>query len=353
MTRQSDFPLTRNPETVRDNAVRSFTRAALCVGLAKLEKSNTNVVARRFADDRNVDLILRAAVSPASTTNTTALTQIAQAFLDALVPASAGADLLNRSIELNFAGAAQISVPGIALPTATWVAEGAPIPVVKAPTTPGVSLSPRKLATIAVLTGEMMRSSNAETMVRQVLLESLGPALDAALFSTTAGTAAQPAGLLNGITPLTPSTGGTGANKTDAMNDDLQAIAKALGPVAGNGNIVLAAAPAQAGALVTRLVRTPEWAIMMSSAIPDKTCIGIATAAVVSATDGVPAIEASSQTEIHFDTQPAEIVDVGGVRASPVGSIFQTDEVALKLRWPISWALRDARGVAWMNSVTW
>jgi hypothetical protein len=49
----------------------------------------------------------------------------------------------------------------------------------------------------------------------------------------------------------------------------------------------------------------------------------------------------------------AEVVDVGGVRASPVGSTYQTDSVALRLRWPISWALRDARGISWMTGVNW
>jgi hypothetical protein len=39
--------------------------------------------------------------------------------------------------------------------------------------------------------------------------------------------------------------------------------------------------------------------------------------------------------------------------ARPVGSVFQTDEVALRMRWPISWALRDARGVAFMTAVNW
>jgi hypothetical protein len=27
--------------------------------------------------------------------------------------------------------------------------------------------------------------------------------------------------------------------------------------------------------------------------------------------------------------------------------LFQTDSIALKMRWPVTWALRDPRGVAW------
>jgi hypothetical protein len=46
-------------------------------------------------------------------------------------------------------------------------------------------------------------------------------------------------------------------------------------------------------------------------------------------------------------------VTSGGTVATPVGSMFQTDSVALKLRWPISWALRTSNAVAWIANVNW
>jgi hypothetical protein len=107
---------------------------------------------------------------------------------------------------LSFDGAAQISVPGIALPTTVFITEGQPIPAVTAPTNSGATLVPYKLATITSLTGEMLRNSNAESLVRQVLLESVGPAVDKVIFGTAAAGAAPP-GLLNGIAALTPATG--------------------------------------------------------------------------------------------------------------------------------------------------
>jgi hypothetical protein len=48
-----------------------------------------------------------------------------------------------------------------------------------------------------------------------------------------------------------------------------------------------------------------------------------------------------------------ELVDIGGVFARPVASLYQSDSVALRLRWPISWILRDVRGVSWMQNVNW
>jgi hypothetical protein len=45
-----------------------------------------------------------------------------------------------------------------------------------------VSLAPRKLPTIVALTGELIASSNAETLVSDALTCSVGLALDGCLF---------------------------------------------------------------------------------------------------------------------------------------------------------------------------
>ena len=68
------------------------------------------------------------------------LARIAVAYLEALVPVSAAADLLARGIGLNFDGAAQISVPGLSIPNADFVGESQPIPVQMAPTSAGAQL---------------------------------------------------------------------------------------------------------------------------------------------------------------------------------------------------------------------
>jgi len=50
---------------------------------------------------------------------------------------------------------------------------------------------------------------------------------------------------------------------------------------------------------------------------------------------------------------PQEIVTAGGTPGTSVGSLYQTDEVGLRLRWPISWALRSSNGLAWLTNVNW
>src|SRR5262249_18199210 len=281
------FPPSRSmaQDASRDDAVRSFTRAALCVGLAGLEKSQPSEVARRSFSDTRLELVLRAAVSPTALSNTPALTQVAVALLDALVPQSAGVDLLRRGVQLNFDGAAQISVPGIALPSASFVQEGQPIAVRQAPTSTGPTLVPHKLATIAALSGELMRSSNAETLVRRTLVESAGPGIDSVLFSANPASSSQPAGLLNGIAALTPAAAGN--SKSEVLVDDLQKLALAIGSVAGNGDIVLIGSPDAAAALKMRLPSSVEWPVLTTNSLAPRTIVAVAAAAVVSAIDGL------------------------------------------------------------------
>src|SRR5262249_3010240 len=245
-------------------------------------------------DDRATDLVLRAATSPTSLAGTPALAQVAVAFLSTLVPVSAGADLLTRGIGLNFDGAASVSVPGISFATgAGFVAEGAPLPVQQGTTTPGPTFSPFKLAVITSLTSEMLRSSNAETLVRQVLIESTGPALEAVLFSNAAATTSAPAGLRNGISGLTPAAPG---EKAQAIVDDLQALGLPVASVAGNGAITLVASPDAAVALRLRLPQTVQWPVLTSASLAARTVIAVAANAVVSAVEGAPLIDAGQET---------------------------------------------------------
>ena len=79
----------------------------------------------------------------------------------------------------------------------------------------------------------------------------------------------------------------------------------------------------------------------------------VATNAIVSAVEGAPQIDASSQASFVPDTVPQEIVTSAGTKATSVGSLYQADEVALRLRWPITWALRASNGLAWMTNVNW
>jgi hypothetical protein len=329
------IPLRPDMTAMRDGAVATLVREVILQG-------------------RNVlgDRVTRAAVSPTSTTSASALAQITQAFLATLVPFSAAADLLERGLALSFGGAAAITVPAIVPTTAGFVGEGAPIPMRQYQTNPGVTLRPCKLGTLTSLTGEMMRSSNAEAIVRQALIDSVGPALDGALFSNAAEVLQlRPAGLLAGLTPLTPASPGA---KDEAMKTDLVALGSAVSVVAGRSNIVFVMNVAQAIAVGLRSLGTFSYAVLPSNTVAAGTVIAVATNAIASAVESSPTIETSQEAEVHMeDASVAQIVDDAGSVARPVRSFYQTDSVGLKLRWPLSWVVRDARGVAYMTGTNW
>src|SRR5215475_3907344 len=105
-----------------------------------------------------------------------------------------------------------------------------------------VPLTPSKLASIAVLTREMIDGNNAEAVMTQVLKEPVATSLDAASLSASAAVAeTSPAGILNGVAALPASPAGQ-----NPMALDLANLAEALAPVAGSGHMVIVAAPKQA-----------------------------------------------------------------------------------------------------------
>ena len=94
------------------------------------------------------------------------------------------------------------------LPLADFIYEGAPFPVVQGVTTLA-SMTPAKMGTIVPLSNEMMQSSLAETVVRQTLMNNIGPALDRRLFDgSPAVPGLRPAGLLFGVPAEPPANTG-------------------------------------------------------------------------------------------------------------------------------------------------
>src|SRR5262249_31901974 len=160
------------------------------------------------------------AVAPSTVAGNSAVTQIGYAFLDVLTGMSAGADLLQRAIQLSLDGLASVHIPGITPPTVGFVGESMPIPAYTETTSAGPVLSPYKLAALVALSNELMAMSGAEGLIRQALVEAVGPALDSVLFGTAAATSAQPAGLRAGIAGLTPAA--SAAGKDQIIVDDLQ-----------------------------------------------------------------------------------------------------------------------------------
>jgi hypothetical protein len=160
------IPLRPHRSARAEAAVQSLVRA--CILRALAERGDRNMFAQRereWRDDYDLGLILRAAVGPASTDSAAALVTVAVALVSILTPVSAAAALLQRALPLTFEGSmGSISVPSISPPAVGFIAEGAPMPMLTAPTGPGATLLPYKLAASVSFTDEMLRGSNAEVV---------------------------------------------------------------------------------------------------------------------------------------------------------------------------------------------
>jgi len=177
------LPLKPDPDAARNQAVRSLTRAAITTGLAALDRG---IRPARFAQetwpqDNGVALVLRSSSGLLTRDDAPALLAISTAFLSALVPMSAGADLFNRSLNLSFGpGVGTISVPRLAIPNADFVREGEAIPVVQASPVTAATLRPCNIKVMVMATWELLSNPSAEDLLRAMLIESTAPALDRA-----------------------------------------------------------------------------------------------------------------------------------------------------------------------------
>jgi hypothetical protein len=347
-------PIRPDFTAVRGDSFTTLSRAALASALHAFDPQTpaVEIAKRNFGNDRGVELVLRAATGPAMTSVASwagTLALVENVFLASLVGPSAAAALLARGLQVRFNGYAAVSLPTISAGQAGFVGEGKGIPVVAFQTASGVTMSPCKLMLISILSREMIESSNAEAIVSATLRESASYGLDAVLLSASAATPDQPAGILNGVTALTPS---TATPLTEAMVVDLSALGGAVARVAGS-DIVFVAAPEQALAIN---LRSPDFAypVLASKAIAKGTVIGVAANALVSGFDPVPVVSASIDPTIVPDTAPPGlIVPAGGSFTNPTWSMYQSDRVALKMTMNATWALRSPNAIAFMNSVAW
>jgi hypothetical protein len=293
----------------------------------------------------------RAATTPTTTTSAAALAPMMVSDLIASIATlSAAAKLISLGTQVNLTGIGSMRAPGRVTNAAnagTWIEEGLPIPM-RAMLVTGAILVPKKLAVLTSYTRESAESSNLEELVRVTISESTGLALDQKMFSADAASAAAPAGLLNGVTPLTAATGGGQA----ALVSDVSKLISALG-IAGAGlaPLLVAAVPQ---AISLKLFAGPQFdiPILASASLPAGTVIALEPSSFISGFVSPPDFSTSTGAATHEeDTAPAPIVGSSGT-AAPVRSFFQTDVTGLKMLLRAAWALR-AKHLAFVQGTTW
>jgi len=324
-----------------------------------------------------LDWSMKAASAPAMTTVTGWAAELVQtlfaSFMETLMPKSVYPRLSAKGVSLTFGRNGRVSIPTRSLTPSiagSFVGEGQPIPVRQGAFTSQV-LTPKKMAVISTWTREIDEHSvpAIEGLLRNAIQEDTAISLDTVLLDNVAATLIRPAGILNGVTPITPTAGGG----FTALVGDIKAISGAL-LTATKGNVRapcwlmnpqqvmsagLVAAPGAGVFPFQDQINNGNlqgWPIIDSGTVPLGTVIALDAADFVSVGGDAPRFELSDQATLHMeDTTPTDITTTGtpAVAAFPVKSMFQTDSIALRLILPVNWTIRRPGTVAAVVGVTW
>jgi hypothetical protein len=357
------IPLRPDPYRWREKERRSFNRAV--AALAMTTKGSTGhrtraaeVLRENWADDSDAGRILRAASSPLTASG---FAQIQSTrVLPQLAPDCASSKLLAMGNQFNLDGINSFRLPFIGYagrPAAPmFVAEGAPAPVPNLTTSTAILGPVCKVMILAGVSGELQSGSaeTAERVIAEALAISVEQSQDAKLFSADAAVAGtSPAGILNGLTPLT-STGGTGGAASVA--DDLGLLAKTISQHGvGIDDLIFITTAAIATKIRTLAGPFFQDVVLSSAAIPDGEIIAIVPQGLATGYSGEVQIETSIGATLHFESAtPLPIGTVGSppTVAAPTHSAFQDYLVLVKLRGRMTWAVQP-NAVCYMTGVAW
>ena len=189
-----------------------------------------------YGDDEATRVVMawamRGATAPAMTTVTgwaaELVQQIVVDFMQSLMPKSVFPRLSAMGLGLTFGRFGRVIIPTRALtPTiaGSFVGEGQPIPVRQGAFT-SQTLTPKKMAVITSWTREIDETSQPaiEGLLRNAVQEDTAVSLDSVLLDANPATVIRPAGIFNGVAPLTPTTGGGFA----ALVGDIKQVSGAL-----------------------------------------------------------------------------------------------------------------------------
>jgi HK97 family phage prohead protease len=363
-------PLWAQPKNHDDDATPFWRACAAKLIAYDQHKAIDDVLREHYPDDEATWILTRAAPAGASTTLATWALELVQTANAAMLTPRDAARILPRlaagGTSLSFgpqAGVIKIpseaATPNIA---GSFVGEAQPIPVRRMGFTT-VSLYPHKVGVITRYSREIAQYStpSIEGLVRSAIVRKTGLMLDTLLIDAVAGGGSgstRPAGLLNGVSGLTATAGGG----YGAILGDLKKLAGPFYTANAGENLYLLINPAQA----LDLAMTPGpgnagfgWAAQFTNrmTIIESTVVTAGTVIMIDASDfvsvmGIPEFDVSEEATLHIeDTAPTHINP--GTAASPVESMFQTNQLALRLLLTTTWAMRRTGMVQYLTGASW
>jgi hypothetical protein len=204
-----------------------------------------------------------------------------------------------------------------------------------------------------------------EGVVRQAINDDTAVAIDTVLIDANPATTVRPAGLLNGISGLTPS---AAAARIDKIIADISALMAPIIAARGGRDLVLLCNPAQKLSMSWAVTPMGQFifqdgelasrglTVVSSTSMPATQLVMIDAADFASVTGDSPQFDVSDVATIHEeDTTPLAIGTAGAppTVAAPVRSLWQTASIGIRMMLDMNWTMRRAGMVSWMTGVTW
>jgi HK97 family phage major capsid protein/HK97 family phage prohead protease len=246
--------------------------------------------------------------------------------------------------------------------TSYWVGESRAIPV-SAQDFFDVELTYSKVAALAVISKELIfhSSPSAEMLVRDGLVNASAQRVDTTFFGTAGASGAAPAGILNGVTPI-----GTSGADGDGVRADIKALLAKFQEVYNASGLYWVMNPTlETGlSLMRNPLGVPEFAEMMNgnlwrfpAIVGDNVnashLILMKPSDVYKIGDRGLEVSVSDQATIEMDNSPAGNAEAPTASSANPVSMFQTENVALKVVRPMNFAKRRASAVQYINNANY
>lgn len=245
--------------------------------------------------------------------------------------------------------------------TGYWVGESKPIPA-SAQDFSTVSLSPLKVAALAVISNELLRDSSpaAEMLVRDALVDASSQRVDNTFLSNVAASAGvSPAGLLNSLVAI----GSTGVD-ADSVRQDIKALyAPFLAAKNANGlSFVMNPALAKALQLMRNALGVREFegitqsggtlegdTVFTGDNVNANHFILLKPSDIYRIGDTGVEVSISREAMIEQSSAPTGVTDTPVAASQAFTSMFQAESTAIKVVRSINFAKRRASAVAYVN----
>lgn len=366
---------------VRQNRQKGHRAFASIGALIKShgERSNpVELVRAAYKDEPELEILVRAAVNPADTTDTAWAAPLVREtwgeYIDLIRDLSVYPRLPGLRAEFDRFG--KMTLPrnaGRGQLSGGFVGEGSPIPV-KAGALDSVDMQPKKLAVISTFTKEVANYSvpAIESLIRGQILGDTAETLDTLFLDAVARSSTRPAGLQDttetGAGNINAAVGtGTVANVITDATGVLTRVMTARAATSGvwlmNPLRILGLRNKQDAANGEFVFRTEldagsfmGYPVIASDNVPAGIVAFIGGQAMAFGNDYSPMFDVSDQATLHEeDTSPAAVGTAGSpnVVAAPVRSLFQTDSLAIKMTMGLDWRIIRTGGVQVLTGVAW